>query len=44
MALVTLFALFADDARQGFFVKTSDETFNVMTTICIISFVIEITM
>ena len=44
MAVVTVYALFADDSRQAFFVKTSDETFYVLTTICMCSFVLEISI
>lgn len=44
MGVVTVYALFADDVRQAFFVKTSDETFYVLTTICMCSFVVEISI
>jgi hypothetical protein len=44
MAVVTVYALFADDSRQAFFVKKSDEMFYVLTTICMASFTIEISI
>ena len=44
MVLVTLYALFADDCRQGFFDKKVDGTFYVITSICLLSFLLEITL
>jgi len=44
ITLVTLYALFGDDIKIAFFSKSADETFNVITFIVLVLFVIEISI
>lgn len=43
MTIVTLYALFGDDIKIAFFTKSADETFNYITSVALVCFVIEIT-
>jgi len=42
MTIVTLYALFGDDFRMLFFSSAADNTFNILTTISLVSFSIEL--
>ena len=44
MTIVTLYALFGDDIKLAFFTKPADEVFNIITTIALGLFTIEITL
>ena len=44
MMIVTLYALFGDDIKIAFFSKSADEIFNVITTLALALFVVEITL
>ena len=38
MACVTIYSLFADDFRMGFFTKPVDPTFDIITLACLFPF------
>ena len=44
MTIVTLYALFGDDLKLAFFPKSADETFNMITSMVLGIFVVEITI
>ena len=44
MTIVTLFALFGDDIKLGFYTKEVDASFDNLTFVCLILFSIEITL
>ena len=44
MTLITIYALFGDDVKLAFFPKSADETFNLITSIALGLFIIEITI
>ena len=42
--IITLYALFGDDCKLAFFPKSADFTFNLITTLVLVLFVVEITI
>lgn len=42
--IITLYALFGDDCKLAFFPKSADFSFNIITLIVLVVFVIEITI
>lgn len=44
MTIITVYALFGDDVKIAFFERSADEAFNYITTICLVLFVVEITL
>ena len=44
MTIITVYALFGDDVKLAFFPKSADETFNLITSIALGVFIIEITI
>lgn len=44
LALITCYVLFADDVRQIAFPPSADLAFNILNIICIVIFLLEITI